>query len=74
VDQTISASTDTAAIVTAILNATVDTKTIEQILEILLAMAQGKISRTNNKFTYYKQNNSTELYTLESERSERTRL
>lgn len=69
-----SVSADTTSIVNAILAATIDTKSFSEIMEILLAMAQGRITRSNNLFTYYKQDNTTSLFTLESERSERTRL
>jgi len=70
----LSASINAQEVVDAMLSTTVDTKTFTEVLEILIAMATGKISRANNKFTYYKQDNSTELYTLESVRNERTRL
>jgi len=61
-------------IVNAILSATIDTKTYEEVMEILLAMASGKIVRTANRFQYMKQDGSTALFTLESSSSERTRL
>jgi len=67
-------SADPNTIIAALLSTTVDGKTFEELMEILLAMATGRITRINNKFTYYKQDNTTALYTLESERSERTRL
>jgi len=57
----------------AIFGTTIDTKTFEEILEILLAMATGKVNRTNEVFKYYKQDNTTELYTLTSTTTARTR-
>lgn len=76
IDSTIVSATSaaTSVITDDIFAKMVDTKTFEEIMEILLSMATGKIERTNNKYTYYKQDNTTELYTLKSERSKRTRL
>lgn len=63
----------TSAATSDIFGTTIDTKTFEEILEILLAMASGKITRSGTLFTFYKQDNTTALYTLQSERSQRTR-
>lgn len=57
-----------------ILNGTVDTKTVNEILEILLAYVNGRITVNGNTLTYYKQNNSTSLFTLTGSDSERTRI
>jgi hypothetical protein len=67
-----SGSVDTQSIVDAIFANVVDTKSFEDILTYLLSMASGKITRSNNKFTYYKADGSTALYTLESNRNDRT--
>ncbi len=56
-----------------ILSGTVDTKTLEEIFEILLAYANGRITVSGNNFTYYKQNNSTTLFTLAGSDTARTR-
>jgi len=56
-----------------ILAGTVDTKTVTQILEILLAYANGRITVSGSNFTYYKQDNSTSLYTLAGSDTARTR-
>lgn len=69
-----SATVDTSAIANNIMETVIDEKTFQQAMEIMLAMATGRITRNNNKFTYYKQDNATELFTLESEKSERTRI
>jgi hypothetical protein len=50
--------------VSDILNGVVDTKTVEEILEILLAYANGRILVSGNSYTYYKQDNSESLFTL----------
>lgn len=63
----------TSAATGDIFGTSIDGKTFEEILEILLSMAQGKITRTGAVFTFYKQDNTTALFTLESERSQRTR-
>ena len=63
----------TSAAVADILGTSVDTKTLEEIFEILLAMASGKITRNGKFFTYYKQDNTTSLFTLDGESNERTR-
>jgi len=63
----------TSAATANIFGTVIDTKTFEEILEILLSMASGKIIRTNNSFAFYKQDNVTELFTLLSEKTERTR-
>lgn len=57
-----------------ILSGSVDTKTVNEILEILLAYVNGRITVSGNTLTYYKQNNSTALFTLTGSDSERTRI
>lgn len=56
-----------------ILAGTIDTKTVSEILEILLAYSSGRISVSGNVFTYYRQNNSSSVFTLTGSTSERTR-
>lgn len=55
-----------------ILSGTVDTKTVNQILEILLAYINGKITVSGNNYIYYKQDGTTELFTITAAESERT--
>lgn len=64
----------TSAATADIFGTTIDTKTFEEVLEILLAMASGKIVRTGVNFSFYKQDDATVLYTLKSESGARTRL
>lgn len=56
-----------------ILAGTIDTKTVSEILEILLAYTSGRITVSGNVFTYYKQNNSSSAFTLTGSSTERTR-
>lgn len=56
-----------------ILAGTVDTRTVEDILEILLAYSSGRITVSGTAYTYYSQNNSSSLFTLTGSTSERTR-
>ena len=65
---------DTTSIVDSILSATIDTKTFEQVMEILLAMASGKIIKSGSNYAYLKQDNGTTLFTLETSTSARERL
>jgi len=55
--------------------ATIDTKTQEEIFEIILAMATGKFTYTalTRTFVFYKQDNVTVLYTLVNEDPGRSR-
>jgi hypothetical protein len=70
----ISASVDSDAVAAALLSATIDgSKTFEDVMEILLSMASGKIVRTNNVFQFYKQDDSTVLFTITSEKTGRTK-
>lgn len=55
-----------------ILSGTVDTKTVNQILEILLAYINGKITVSGNNYIYYKQDGTTSLFTITAAESERT--
>ena len=55
-----------------ILSGTVDTKTVNQILEILLAYVNGKITVSGNNYIYYKQDGTTELFTITAAEAERT--
>ncbi len=57
-----------------ILAGTVDTQTIEVVLEYMLAMATGKIVKTSDTFTYYKQDNSTSAFSLSGSTDARVRL
>lgn len=54
-------------------DSTIDGKTHEEVLEILLAYSQGKIERTNDTYVYKKQDNTTTLFTLTSASATRTR-
>ncbi len=61
-------------IVDAIFGKVIDTKTFEEISEILLAYSTGKIERTGSTYVYKKQDNTTTLFTLVSSPTDRTRL
>jgi hypothetical protein len=56
-----------------ILAGTVDTITVEDILEILLAFTSGRITVSGTTYTYYSQNNTSSLFSLTGSTSERTR-
>jgi hypothetical protein len=59
------------------LNSTIDGITLENIFEILMAMANGYFVKdfpTTGDITFYKRNNSTVLFTVHVSTSERTRL
>lgn len=64
----------TSAGVADILGTSADTKTLEEIFEIMLSMASGRVVRNGNVVTYYKQDGTTELFTLQSAKTERSRL
>jgi len=55
-----------------ILAGTVDTKTVSEILEILLAYNNGRITVSGNVFTYYKQDGTTSLFVITGTDTERT--
>lgn len=65
---------NTSAIADRIMATSVDTKTVEEILEILLSFTSGKIVRTNSSYLYYKQDNSTSLFTLSGSSDGRSRV
>lgn len=56
-----------------ILDGTVDGTTVGAILEILLAAAQGRLVKSGDTYTYYKQDNVTALFTNLLDTDERTR-
>ena len=59
--------------VSDVLNGTIDVKTLKQTLEVLLAYAQGRVVKSGSSYAYYKQDNTTSLFTLNATPSERTR-
>jgi hypothetical protein len=72
---TISAYTlDPQSIVDKMLAQVIDVKTFNEILIIMLSMAQGKIAKSNTQYTYYKEDNTTPLYTLDASISARDRI
>jgi hypothetical protein len=58
----------------SILNTVIDVKTLKEVMEILLAMADGKIVRVGDTFQYFKQDNNTSLFTNSHSTSARDRI
>lgn len=57
-----------------VLSAEVEGMTVSQVLEKLLASATGKIVRTGQLYVYFKQDNTTESFTLSASDSDRMRI
>lgn len=60
--------------VSDILTGTIDNKTVEEVLEILLAYSSGRITKDGDIYTYLKQNNTDTLFQLSASNDERVRL
>lgn len=57
-----------------ILEGSIDGTTVRAVLEILLAAAQGRLVKSGDTYTYYKQDNATALFTNLLAPDERTRV
>lgn len=62
----------TAELSAAVFETVVDTKSVEEILEILMAYSIGNISKSGSSFTYKKQDGTTTIFTITGTDSART--
>lgn len=70
----VSAHINAQEVVDAMLSTVIDTQTFENVITKLLSMAQGKIVRVNNNFTYMQSDGITPAYILQSNKNERDRI
>jgi len=72
IKETSAVKNTTAEISAAVYETVIDTKSVEEILEILMAYSIGNISKSGTTFTYKKQDGTTTLFTITGTDSART--